>query len=438
MTRRRFPFALLLLFTLLAAPLHTQTDRARGGRGTPTPTPQDVSVKKVAIITFSINVCRALDANGKLQIVAPGTPGATCTPQQPTASPTTARTVTFTATNSVAALYRENSFRAWDLAGLARPDGDVYGTYALPDLYTPNTCSYNQWSLAARTRATADGYPSSGTGLDATIYVMPSVGGCPARAWASGRVVWVASGFNQATVAHELGHAFGLRHASSHQCYIVNADKTKTYALPKSYVVIGTSSGCGTSEYGDFALMGATSTYHMNAVQKMALGWLTATTATTRGGEFTIEPLEAKASAVRVLLDPAAPTTSNYLYLELRSPVLLDGALRPPNVGVLMHVGKDVTQATYRSTSPVLVAGQGGAASQWALPVGGVIDIGGGGSVNVVSVAATGAVVRVTAPSTRSTLADVEIGGGMGGPGGRGRGGRGRGGPFGDDPIILD
>jgi hypothetical protein len=245
-------------------------------------------------------------------------------------APDAARSVVWTSTTSVNAYYKEESFGKWEVTGKLRTDGDVFGWYTIPYDNT-GTCAMTTWQSVARTAAAKDGFVASN--YNAVVYVTTATG-CPGRAWTSGSSVVVISGFNTATVAHELGHAFGLNHASAWGC---------KDALG---VLVTISSTCNIWEYGDFALMGATTTFHMNAYHKGALGFFAAsnTVDAKTSGIYTIYPLEQATANAQTVRIPRTydyyGNVKDYYYLEYRQPFGFDkfAATDPRVMGVLIHV----------------------------------------------------------------------------------------------------
>ncbi|UTW12190.1 Ig-like domain-containing protein [Marinobacterium rhizophilum] len=229
-------------------------------------------------------------------------------------------------------LYRENSYNQASLSG------NVFGWYTLP--ISGGTCSsdIDDYANAAATAAGVNlsSYdhlvyimaPSSGCNLDTG-----TVGGSPSKSW-------IVSGPDFHTLAHELGHNFGLRHAHGQKC--------------DGGAVLGT--GCSHSEYGDiFDTMGSDSA-HFNAFQKERLGWLgynqsPPVTEVVADGVYTLSPMATTNSQVKGLkvlrgTDPATGARSWY-YLEYRQPVGFDAGIfentdmfsNPENLanGVLLH-----------------------------------------------------------------------------------------------------
>jgi len=245
------------------------------------------------------------------------------------------RTAVWTGNQSANKYYQEESFGKWNLQGRLRVDGDVFGWYTVP-YDNVGTCVRPEWITAAKTMAAAQGFIQ--TNYDVLIYVS-SATGCPGRAWTSGTIVTVVGGFNSPTVEHELGHAFGLAHASSWNC------KDTAGAF------VTMSASCVATEYGDYAVMGKTTSYHMNNFQKGALGWLTAsnTRTVTTNGVYALYPIETATSQAQVLRIPRKIDTSgnvtDYYYLESRQNVGFDnfGATSPYVTGVTIRVAPNYT-----------------------------------------------------------------------------------------------
>ncbi len=268
------------------------------------------TVKKLAIIMFNLR-------NNVKQVI----------------SPSSARSVTFTGTSSANKYYQEESFGAWQLQGKIRTDGDIYGPYTI-NYDDVKNCDYNNWSIAAENAAAAEGF--SPDGYTNIIYIFPSLGGCPGRAFAylAGTRVFVTASYNAATVIHELGHNYSLEHSSSWACTGPTGAK------------VSISSKCSASEYGDFAVMGATTTYHMNNRSKGKLGFFSPenTLDVTTDGLYTVVPVEINTTGVQTLRIPrqmdSAGNILDYYYLEFRQPYGFDNfaAIEPKVNGLLIRV----------------------------------------------------------------------------------------------------
>jgi hypothetical protein len=161
-------------------------------------------------------------------------------------TPDQVRGTVFTNANSVNAYFQEESSGDFSLTGKVRADGDVYGWYTVP--HNNTSCSFSTWANAADDAATAAGVDLSG--YDNHIYVWPTTSAC----WWAG-LAYLPGGYSYIngypdlhTISHELGHNYGLHHASSYSC-------------TSGGQRVAISSSCTAGEYGDpFDTMGAGST----------------------------------------------------------------------------------------------------------------------------------------------------------------------------------
>jgi Gametolysin peptidase M11 len=210
----------------------------------------------------------------------------------------TVRGVVFDNTNSVAAYYQDASYGQLSLTG------DVYGWFTIPD--DNAGCDYSGWGGLARTAAANAGVDlASYTNV---VYAWPSASSC---AWAGlaylpGRDSFVNGSMNLRVVGHELGHNFGVHHASTLNC--TSGGTRVTFG--------GT---CSADEYGDpFTIMGSASTYHHDNWQRAQLGWMSMQTVST-GGTYSLAPAETSSTGVPRLLR-IARGDGTYLNLEFRRP----------------------------------------------------------------------------------------------------------------------
>jgi hypothetical protein len=236
------------------------------------------------------------------------------------------RNLVFGATDSVDALYRNNS------SGKTSFSGDVVGPYAL-NRATSDECSLSALSMAAEASATAAGvnvgsYPRR-------VYVMPpnscgaggkgTVGGTPSQAW-------VFACNLPGVFAHNLGHNLGMAHSSS------------AAPLPDE-------------EYGDPSdpmAFGSDRLPGFNAPHRHQLGWLTSTGLRDVSADTDV-------SIALLSLDPATvtapqtvtirkPSTNDYYYLSYRRPVGFDQGMDSrffDRVSVHRYKGDGSTANTY-------------------------------------------------------------------------------------------
>ncbi len=253
-------------------------------------TPAEEGTRKVAVILFSF----------------PGDP--------PSWSLEQARSRVFTASNSVNAFYKEESFGQISLRGKLRADGDVFGPFSLSG--SAAGCPYETWDDEADQAATEAGIDL--TGYQHIIYISPFESACQwggIAALGGSRVNINGNSFGEApteTIAHELGHNLGLLHAGSWTC-------------TSGGVRVQISDNCTISEYGDpFDPMG-TGFRHNNGWNLAKLGILgpeNVKTVTT-SGTYSIRSALSPTTEPTVLRVPRKRAVNNnsvssWYYLEIR------------------------------------------------------------------------------------------------------------------------
>jgi len=351
----------------------------------------------------------AVLATALIVIAAPPTPAAPIGPnhvavilfnfQNNTSEPLTVAQVEasmFTAPDSTAAYWEEVS------AGLITLTGDVYGWFTIP-FDGNNTCPWTDWGAAA---AAASGVDLSG--YDQVVFVSPGVG-CDSPGYADDPWSYVTTAALGPQVKHEIGHNFGLVHASRYVCRDANGQQVQM------------SDTClNDDSYGDlFDIMGegpvSLQSPHLSSRNKMILGILSpaefpagSLKTVLAPGTFTLapseEPLAGEIQTIRVpqTVDAACQINSWY-YLEFRQPfgTYFDNfAPGDPVVnGVTIRVAyghkgpfspsfliDTVPGASIDFSDAALAAGQ-----TFSDPVSGV-------SVQTISVGASGASVAVSPP----------------------------------------
>jgi hypothetical protein len=286
-------------------------------------TPERITVLARAASTSdkAEGVVKAATANSVLVIMANFSNTAT-----PAFSSAQAQQVMSSNSDSVANFFRETSY------GQQIMNVTVTGWVTM-NMAQPASCGSGDWrgiGTAADAASKALGTAYDPATYNFVVYVFPTVPACgwlglayisfPHKAWING-----VNAFRTSTIAHEMGHNFGLLHAASLRCG----------AEP-----IG--GACTSSEYGDpYSAMGNKGATHYNAMQKAKLSWIPATSVRTHGGgsaTYTLSPLEVAGGATYAVKIPTGATNRTY-WLEFRQPLGFDSALASfPNNGAQIRV----------------------------------------------------------------------------------------------------
>ena len=256
-------------------------------------------------------------------------------------SKSTVDDVVFNQTNSY---YLENSYNKTSVSGAS------FGWYTLP---MAQTCDTNLVHSEAIKAADNDVLFTDYSRLIIIAPYGPSCGwsgvgtiGKSSIATADGNVnmstAWVHSDTAGIyVVAHELGHNFGVHHASFLNCGNLSM----------------ASSGCTISEYGDlYNIMGGR-VAHMNAPHKEYIGWFYSGNilSVNSNGSYVLEPMETTSSNLKAIKIQRSP--SDYLFLEYRQPLGYDAGLQNlPNsdvfLGGLVHALQYANKSLLIDTSP--------------------------------------------------------------------------------------
>jgi gametolysin peptidase M11/fibronectin type III domain protein len=295
----------------------------------------------------------------------------------------TVRGVVFDNTDSVRAYYLDASY------GQLSMTGDAFGWYTIDA--TNAGCDYTTWATQARAKATAAGVPLGS--YQYTVYAFPQAASCgwAGLAYLPGTGSWINGAMSLRVVGHELGHNFGVHHASTLAC--------SSGAL---------SGSCSASEYGDpFSIMGSATKRHHNNWHRAQLGWAS-DIVTTSSGIVTLTPTELGGSP-RLVRVPRGDGT--YLNLEFRQPAgpFDDFAASDPVVnGVSVRVAPDLgslVQSKLIDGTPGSPGGFAdaalGAGASFTDPLSGI-------TITVVSVSPAGASVSIQ--STPDTQAPTQPG----------------------------
>lgn len=256
-------------------------------------------------------------------------------------TPATANAVMFTSANSVKNYFEEES------RGAVSVDGQVFGWYTLANSWA--TCDWWNWATNARAAATAAGADLSG--FTNFVYAFPratSCGGWVGLGEVPGSQTWNNGAFSLRILAHELGHNFGVHHASSLSC-------------TSGGVRVAISSTCTSSEYGDpFTVMGAAASAHDHALHLGQFGWLPSSEVRTvgPGGPYELgSVLDGPAGSSRLLR--IARGNGTWFYLDLRSvhgPYFDNFSPTAPAVtGVTVRISPDSPSPTWSPSQTQLV-----------------------------------------------------------------------------------
>jgi hypothetical protein len=304
---------------------------------------------------------------------------------------------------SVSDFFWESSYQKTFLSG------ESFGWFTLP---MATTCDTNIIADEANKAAAA-----AGANIDSYqqfIYLFPYNPGC---GWTGtlrfgprgeGRT-FINDTFNLKTVAHEMGHIFGLNHSDALDC---------------GTATLGTA--CTIGGYGDQADTMGNRGVQFNAFQKEKLGWLNGAgvppiTTVSTSGRYTISTYESMAAGAKALkiLKGTDPTTGfkTWYYVEYRQAIGFDSALSSVGNlarGLLVRTGTNATNLS--STSQLLDMTPNSGSTTAADVKDGALEVGrshvdneSGISITLVSADANGAVIDVgiaggtTAPTcTRS------------------------------------
>lgn len=289
----------------------------------------------------------------------------------------------FSGASSVANFYREASYQKHTLSGAVTP-------WLRARFARPTSCDYNRIANEAIYLAQQAGYNLSA--YQRRVYVFPKVTACGWWGLGGGIQAWVNDQPSLLVFAHELGHTFGVGHASTLDC---------------GTVVVGGS--CVRSEYGDAnSVMGQTRAAHFSALHKQDLGYFSAGQVKTHAGgtvTYTLSPYETAGGSTYAVVVPAS-ATRNY-WIEWRQPIGFDAALTSGVTnGALLHIGPPSDYAGCESCLLDMTPATTGF-TDGALPVGATyFDATTGTMISVLSKTATALTVQVSTGAS-GTFADV-------------------------------
>jgi hypothetical protein len=181
-------------------------------------------------------------------------------------------------------------------------------TPVLPAFAAPPECDdIRAVRDAAITAAAAAGYDP--LAYSRRVYLLPwdraSCGMPSPFAYTVGRDIVIVGLFRPETLAHELGHSFGLGHAHRESC----------------------TGSCVEYEYGDPRDAMALGTGDFNPLEKSLAGWLGAPAVADRDGDFTIDQFELPSALPQALV---VPTARGEYWIDHREPLGNDIGLTGP------------------------------------------------------------------------------------------------------------
>lgn len=220
--------------------------------------------------------------------------------------------------------------------GRERIIGEVFGPYEIPD---PGGCDPYSIGVDARNAMLEKGHNPSD--YQQLMYHFPQAG-CDFGGLADlgspqypARDSWYHSSFGCTVRNQEIGHNYGMGHSHAYSCGKDEMGEEIVFA-----------DNCGHIEYGDpFDPMGD-GCGHINAVQKVYMGWIDDCNIVyaTADGTFNIAPLETPCDGTQALVVPAFDGRS--YWLEYRQPIGefdVSGQLD----GVVVHVSDDVDEGGF-------------------------------------------------------------------------------------------
>ena len=169
-------------------------------------------------------------------------------------------------------------------------------------------------------------------GFDRLVYVTPLVPACAFHGEADPTAVLLNGRLTRPLAAHELGHTFGLGHASRWTC----------------------TPSCDVDEYGNgFSTMGGGSG-DFNAFEKSSLGWLGGLTRPAAGGVYEVATIERAVAAPQALVVTTARSEFWFESRGVTTASYLGDSTQPPGVVVLAGPSVDGPASPYPRTNLLL------------------------------------------------------------------------------------
>lgn len=179
-----------------------------------------------------------------------------------TYDPSGMRDGVFGSGRSASMFYNEGSKGDVTLIGIQSMSGDVFGPYTVSDSGCPNG-DYDAVASQGRQQAQSDGVDVAA--YDYVVHYFPSGSDCPGGGIGGGRYAWIFGiGVSSAWdyVSHEVGHCFGLPHASSSIDCTSGTD------------VVTMGGACSHDEYGDPTDVMGRRNFQFASFHHERLGWV--------------------------------------------------------------------------------------------------------------------------------------------------------------------
>ncbi len=252
------------------------------------------------------------------------------------ASPSLVREALYSHPQGTRAYYEAISEGRMHIEGALDPEGgDVFGPYIISRGEPVNNCRYMKWADAGEQAALADGFVRSN--YDHVLFFFPLVSDdCGLREGKGASpgqrsYYWLSSNMSASQLAgyiiHELGHNFGLLHASSLFCSDTNNQKV---SLTRTGI-------CTSIEYGDsFDPLGHVSGKpYLNTHSRVAIGALPpeALQTVTTSGIYSLGPIELASTTfprgIKIQMSTPLSNGAHSYLLEYRQPIGFDSTLNP-------------------------------------------------------------------------------------------------------------
>jgi gametolysin peptidase M11 len=233
---------------------------------------------------------RSLEAAGDMRVLV----------IRATWGPTPTGTGTFA---GAADFYRRASFDRFRLHIEMTPWLRAYTASLCPDAATPGS-AFGAVGDRAQSAARAAGYNLAAYGR--LVYVVPEKR-CFAGGVGLGREVFLAQpggALDYLGLVHELGHTFGLPHATSSKC----------------------ARGCALVEYGDpLSPMGHGAT-DFSALEKLKLGWISSVRRVDAAGTYNVADIDKPSTSPQALV---VPTAAGEYWIEHRDGEVIARVVKP-------------------------------------------------------------------------------------------------------------